>query len=1186
MEEMILSSILVAGLIGGSGNDELYGGEGIDTADYVNDNSTLGTLSIGAVYNAHVVIDAFGDTDLLKDIERIKAGDHNVTISTSLIDGFSSFSDDTVYFVDGTLLEIDTNNSTNISLVTDYFASDNLFLASVTADTVNLNTMTTSVIADLTSNGLSLLANTSGPGQSNPGLPSTVTNSPSEFYLGNGDNIINVNSGGSQFGSGSGDDVINLSQSGKTYNYFGGDDIINTTSSGLTVKFDLGVDQYDLTFSEEGIRNRQFSYIDNGDGTVTSYLSSYDFDLEISVIGQGKLTLENQSISLSTTGNVTSNTALNAINEYSFVNGNRYSLDTSYDLNLSSSLGYLSATVYSETILLSNYSQTTAYASYGDDTVIGTSADEVIYGEVGNDILNGGSGNDTLRGGVGNDTLNGGDGDDIIYSSNSGSRWENEEEYQNSNISGGNGNDTIRGTMGNDIVHGGHGNDDINVYGGINTVYGDGGDDYIRANINTTELDSNPDATSLIYGGNGDDDIQITTKIIRSEGYGGNGNDKIYVFNGLIDGGDGNDIVEGAHYSNDYMVSEGTDLVLDTQNLNYESSEQIDRLIYTDSTILTDLKFVYINETYFNNGFGNYRSQYSVLVDNGNGSRVILDQQIFNIFRRDDLDTKIEEIVFSDGSTFDLTSMTRSDLYTYGTVSNDVIHAYQDLEYGNDVIYGEGGNDTLYAYGVADTLFGGDGNDILYGAQDSYLIGDSGDDTLYASDSGNVLRGGSGNDILYSGDGNDLMEGFRDNDTYYFTAGTDEIREFNGNDKVILSNINNLNDVQIYRTNNDLIVKEIGSSNLLRVDNFYQHSRYIIETLEFSDGSTFNLGEIDLSVYGTAGDDPLFGYLNTEIGDDNIYGYAGNDTIYARGGQDTVYGGDGIDFINGENGNDTLHGEAGDDEIYGSNGNDTIYGGAGLDDLEGGNGDDEIHGGDDTDFIAGREGNDTLHGDAGDDDLYGHNGDDTLYGGIGADKLVGGNDNDTLYGEDGRDSLYGDYGNDMIYAGADNDFVNAGFGDDIVHGGAGNDKLYGGYGNDTIYGDAGVDKLYANYDNDTLNGGDGIDYLYGGTGSDTFVFEGLSNFAGGTNYDRIYSFSMSQGDRLDVSDLISETTYVSGTDDLNDYLQLFEYGNDMFIRVDQDGVGTGGNVARLYNFNDWDSVTDVNTLVANGEIVV
>ncbi|UWI62134.1 LapA family giant adhesin [Pseudomonas sp. BW7P1] len=92
-------------------------------------------------------------------------------------------------------------------------------------------------------------------------------------------------------------------------------------------------------------------------------------------------------------------------------------------------------------------------------------------------------------------------------------------------------------------------------------------------------------------------------------------------------------------------------------------------------------------------------------------------------------------------------------------------------------------------------------------------------------------------------------------------------------------------------------------------------------------------------------------------------------------------------------------------------------------------------------------------------------------------------------------------------------------GNDTLLGGAGNDILFGGGGNDVLDGGKGNDILLGGSGNDTLIGGQGNDILIGGSGADTFVWK-----AGDTGNDVIKDFNASEGDRIDLRDLLQGET--------------------------------------------------------------
>lgn len=91
-------------------------------------------------------------------------------------------------------------------------------------------------------------------------------------------------------------------------------------------------------------------------------------------------------------------------------------------------------------------------------------------------------------------------------------------------------------------------------------------------------------------------------------------------------------------------------------------------------------------------------------------------------------------------------------------------------------------------------------------------------------------------------------------------------------------------------------------------------------------------------------------------------------------------------------------------------------------------------------------------------------------------------------------------------------------GNDSFKGGNGADLFWGHNGNDTLSGNYGNDRLYGGSGNDKLIGGRDADKLYGGSGADTFIFKSILDSRPTTGeQDKIYDFSRSQGDKLDVS---------------------------------------------------------------------
>jgi Ca2+-binding RTX toxin-like protein len=169
-----------------------------------------------------------------------------------------------------------------------------------------------------------------------------------------------------------------------------------------------------------------------------------------------------------------------------------------------------------------------------------------------------------------------------------------------------------------------------------------------------------------------------------------------------------------------------------------------------------------------------------------------------------------------------------------------------------------------------------------------------------------------------------------------------------------------------------------------------------------------------VTVFGTEGDDHIFGITFGQPLDYIIYGYGGSDSIIGNTGNDELYDGNGNDTILAQDGDDHLDGGAGIDYLSGDGGRDTLLGGADDDSLDGGNGDDSLSGEDGDDTLEGRDGTDELLGGAGNDILDGGAGDDRLGGGEGHDVLLGSSGDDHLIGGAGADSLSGGDGVDNV----------------------------------------------------------------------------------------------------------------------------------------------------------------------------
>lgn len=167
--------------------------------------------------------------------------------------------------------------------------------------------------------------------------------------------------------------------------------------------------------------------------------------------------------------------------------------------------------------------------------------------------------------------------------------------------------------------------------------------------------------------------------------------------------------------------------------------------------------------------------------------------------------------------------------------------------------------------------------------------------------------------------------------------------------------------------------------------------------------------------------------------------------------------------------------------------------------------------------------------------------------------------------------------------------VNGTAASDLINGGTYSDIINGSTGHDVLYGNGGNDLLNGGDGNDLLLGGVGNDTLTGGTGADTFMWQ-----AGNIGSDVIKDFNSSEGDRIDLSDLLPDA---ANTGDITQYLQIDTLTStlkvstagtlnsggsaDVTIKLEN---GSGGNV----DFSSLGSTSTqiVNSLIAGADPIV
>ncbi len=162
---------------------------------------------------------------------------------------------------------------------------------------------------------------------------------------------------------------------------------------------------------------------------------------------------------------------------------------------------------------------------------------------------------------------------------------------------------------------------------------------------------------------------------------------------------------------------------------------------------------------------------------------------------------------------------------------------------------------------------------------------------------------------------------------------------------------------------------------------------------------------------------------------------------------------------------------------------------------------------------------------------------------------------------------------------ADFDVSGAKDGNDTLIGGGGDDILFGQGGNDVLDGGKGNDILLGGTGNDTLIGGLGNDILVGGSGADTFMWK-----AGDFGNDVIKDFKASEGDRIDLRDLLKGETDST----IDNYLKITTVEGVSTLQVSSEGkLNNAGGLANAdvtikLEGNDW-SHTSINSLISGAD---
>ncbi|MEJ8554709.1 calcium-binding protein [Tepidibacter sp. Z1-5] len=576
-----------------------------------------------------------------------------------------------------------------------------------------------------------------------------------------------------------------------------------------------------------------------------------------------------------------------------FNSGERYSVGRRFMDNLKSIEGVKGGTgndtftgyLNSENMIEGNEGNDEIIGGNKNDFLAGGKGNDALYGNDGDDILNGKEGRNNLYGGAGKDilmdnhlntTVDGGEGIDCVdYSRYDGSvsvDLQNQKvEFFESNtdtsignhnitsieqVKGSKNNDTINGfeTSGNsifgykgndsiiggseaDLLNGGEGDDELNGQDGNDNLVGGNGFDQIYGG-DGNDLIIGGKSKDQIYGGSGDDLIfsddmnsyntPDEDRFVASYINGEDGNDSIYGsdYQDRIYGGSGDDYIDGRKGFNELYGEEGNDTIYAIEGHSNVHAGDGDDIVYDYSGNRGVYDGIIIN------------------VSGGNGyDRVDYSKSDLNV----NIDLKFGTAEFGDGSKHNVLGF---ESVIGSNLSDSIKGNYADNHLegkdGDDSIYGYEGNDRIHGDEGNDNIVGGEGNDMLFG--------ENGDDTLVGNEGNDMITAGEGDDTLVGSEGNDMLFGGNGTDTYKFEGsfGNDMIYDPGDGNDIISFEDKRKEDIFFERENDNLIIKVIGESNSITVNNWYSEKDCKLD-IKYADGSSITKNKIDLLVDQMAG---------------------------------------------------------------------------------------------------------------------------------------------------------------------------------------------------------------------------------------------------------------------------------------------------------------------------------------------
>nr|WP_314868607.1 calcium-binding protein [uncultured Campylobacter sp.] len=1098
-------------LIGGDGNDELYGKAGNDTLIGDKDDDILigGTGNDTYIFNkgdGNDIIEDNDGVDTLKFGERIGKEDLIISRDTNSDNIVIKFKNNTTDSI--TLKNVIYANKTRIN-----GAIENFEFAD--GDKLSFND-----IKELPMVGTDKGETVQGFVDSNNTL------------IGNeGDDILN---------GGTGDDTY-------IFNKGDGNDTVTDNGGADTIKFGEGISKEDLIVKRVARMNDRTGRKEYSDVAIFFKNSPNDSITIQNVIDSNK------------------NKDNNIIENFEFANGEKLGCE---DIKKLSLIG----TDSNENIVGFVHANNIIKGEGGDDKLYGQGWNDTMYGGDGNDLIEGGSGNDTLIGGRGNDTLNGGigddtyifnkgDGNDIIEDSDGVDTLKFGEGIQKE--------DLIVSTNINQKWSYLNNATDIIIKFKHNEA-----DSITLKNVLTENKTRINGAIENFEFANGDklsfEDIKQLSLVGTDEGerikgfedsnntlVGNGGNDNIYgdEKNDILIGGEGDDYLSGSRGDDTYIynIGDGNDTIHDYEG---EDIIKFGKGINKEDIIVTKGEVKYDSYT---------RSRYQDLVISLKGKQGSISLE--HIISRDNgiyEEYSHKTLVFENGD-----KLSFDDILNLSLIGNDENNDIYGYSHRDNILEGNGGDDTLCGNSGNDTLIGGKGNDSLYGngGDDAYVYnkGD-GVDYIYDIEGNDTLKFGKGikkEDLVVSVSKNkerlsqyddthrvmDIKIGFKDNDT----------------DAVFLRG--NIIDKC---SNKDLTIENFEFENGDRLS--FEDIKKLALTGDDTNNLLYGYDDINNIMNGLGGDDEIRGgELNDTIyggvGNDTISGDKGDDIIYGGDGNDTINAGDGNDIIEGGKGDDVIKGGWGDDTyIFNKgDGNDTIADYDGTDTLQLGEGitkEDIIvkHTPEGTIIKFKNSKNDSISfGRFGIKRIKFFNGEGLDTEGIEKLALIGTDEADTIFGNSDQDNLIiGGKGDDILYGSysGNNTFIyNKGDGADIIYAGTRENriKFAQGIGKEDLLAERCVNTDARDYDENNKTY-DNLKISFRNSAGDSIMLSDIIKY--NRNAQEIQTFEFANGDKLGFDDI--KKLSLNGTDK-NEELRGY---NDMDNEIkggNGDDILMGGN---------------------------